>query len=284
MGGESYLYVFTALIIIVPIVSFVFYLSLSKKMESLLLKLEGEGKERPSKHRFERLVGLIINRNDISKNHFHFSNAMFRSDRSLKLKIYPALSSGLLLPVLMIFNMRMGGREFETTGYEYLYLYFNLLMFPTIYNLTYFSSAWKGSYVFASSGFKNIKELYKGLMKSMAYRFFIPLIILNVVIYSIIFENRFVMDFVIIFLVSIVIMPIIGKIYFKGHPFAQPIDESNQKDSLDKFLLSLAIAAGFAILHFLFSYDPKGNMDIFSCAVGRSPSKLEFYTSENKII
>ena len=44
-GGESYLYVFTALIIAVPVVSFVFYLSLSKKMESLLLKLEGEGRK-----------------------------------------------------------------------------------------------------------------------------------------------------------------------------------------------------------------------------------------------
>jgi ABC-2 type transport system permease protein len=281
-GWESYLYVFTALIIIVPIVSFVFYLSLSKKMESLLLKLEGEGKERPSKHRFERLVGLIINRNDISKKSFHFSNAMFRSDRSLKLKIYPALSSGLLLPVLMIFNMRMGGREFETTGYEYLYLYFNLLMFPTIYNLTYFSSAWKGSYVFASSGFKNIKELYKGLMKSMAYRFFIPLIILNVVIYSIIFENRFVMDFVIIFLVSIVIMPIIGKIYFKGHPFAQPIDESNQKDSLDKFLLSLAIAAGFAILHFYSHMIPRGTWIYLAVLLAGVPVSWNFIPQKIK--
>ena len=257
-GGQSYLYIFTALIIIVPVASFILYLSLSKKMESLLLKLEGEGNERPSKHRFEKIVGLILNRNEISKQSFHFSNAMFRSDRSLKLKIYPALSSGVFLPILMIFNMRMGGREFRATGYEYLYLYFNLLMFPSIFNLTYFSSAWRGSYAFISSGFKNVKELNRGLMQSMAYRFFIPILILNMVIYSIIFGNRFVIDFVIVFLVSIVIMPIVGKLYFKGYPFAKPIDESNQKDSLDKFLLSLAIAAGFAIVHFYSHMIPMG--------------------------
>jgi hypothetical protein len=257
-GGQSYLYIFTALIIIVPVASFILYLSLSKKMESLLLKLEGEGNERPSKHRFEKIVGLILNRNEISKQSFHFSNAMFRSDRSLKLKIYPALSSGVFLPILMIFNMRMGGREFRATGYEYLYLYFNLLMFPSIFNLTYFSSAWRGSYAFISSGFKNVKELNRGLMQSMAYRFFIPILILNMVIYSIIFGNRFVIDFVIVFLASIVIMPIVGKLYFKGYPFAKPIDESNQKDSLDKFLLSLAIAAGFAIVHFYSHMIPMG--------------------------
>lgn len=80
-------------------------------MESLLLKLEGEGKERPSKHWFENLVGFILNRDEISKQSFNFANAMFRSDRSLKLKIYPALSSGILLPVLMIFNMRVGDKN-----------------------------------------------------------------------------------------------------------------------------------------------------------------------------
>ncbi len=256
--GQSYLYVFTALLIIVPVVSFVYYLSLSKRMESLLLKLEGEGKERPSKHKFEKLIGIILNRNEVSKQSFYFSNAMFRSDRSLKLKIYPALSSGILLPVLMILNMKIGGQEFQPMGFEYLYLYFSLLMFPSIYNLTYYSSAWKGSYIFVSSGFKDAKGLYIGMMKSMACRFFIPLIVLNVVIYTIIFKNMFAMDFVIIFLVSIVIMPIIGKIYFKGFPFSQSIDESNQKDSLDKFLFSLAIVGGFAILHFYSRMIPMG--------------------------
>lgn len=248
-GGKSYLYVFTALILIVPVVSFIFYLSLSKKMERLLLKLEGEGKERPTKHRFEKLVGMIINRNEISKQSFYFSNAMFRSDRSLKLKIYPALSTGILLPVLMIFNMRMGGQQFEATGYEYLYLYFNLLMFPSIYYLVNYSSAWKGSYVFVSSGFKNKKELYKGLMGSMAYRFFIPLIILNGVIFTAIFKFRFIVDILILLLAGIAIMPLIGRIYFKV-PFSKPIDESNQKDSIDKFLLSMIIIAVLAILHF----------------------------------
>ena len=249
-GGESYLYVFTALIIAVPVVSFVFYLSLSKKMESLLLKLEGEGSERHSKHRIEKLVGKIISRNKVSKQSFHFSNAMFRSDRSLKLKIYPALSTGLLLPVLMILNTRFGGRQLEVSGNEYLYLYFNLLIFPTIYYLVNYSSAWKGSYIFVSSGFTDMTNVYKGLMQSMAYRFFIPLIILNGVIYTIIFNFRFTADIFVLLLTSIAVMPFIGRLYLEL-PFSKPIDESNQKDTLGKFLLSLGIVAVFAILHFL---------------------------------
>jgi hypothetical protein len=248
-GGESYLYVFTALIIIVPAASFAYYLALSKKMERLLLKLEGEGRERPAKHRIEKLVGFIINRNEVSKQAFHFSNAMFRSDRSLKLKIYPALSTGILLPVLMIFNMRMRGQQLEATGYEYLYLYFNLIMFPTIYYLVNYSSAWKGSYIFASSGFNNMENVYRGLMRSMACRFFIPLIILNGVIYTIIFRFRFTMDIITLLMAGIAIMPFIGKIYLSV-PFSMPIDESNQKDTFGKFLLSLGIVGVLAVLHF----------------------------------
>ena len=276
-GGESYLYVFAALIIIVPVVSFIFYLSLSKKMESLLLKLEGEGKERPSKHRIEKLIGHIINWNRISKQSFHFANAMFRSDRSLKLKIYPALSTAILFPVLMIFNTRMGSLEFESSGYEYLFMYFNLLLFSSVYYLVSFSSAWKGSYVFVSSGFKDMKALYRGLMRSMAYKFFIPLIILNAVIYIAIFKFRFVVDIVILLLAGIAIMPLTGKIYLKL-PFSKPIDESNQRDSFDKFLLSLAIVSVFAILHFYSHIIPMGSWSYLALLVAGIPISWKFVT------
>jgi ABC-2 type transport system permease protein len=275
--GESYLYVFTALIIIVPLVSFIVYLSLSKKMESLLLKLEGEGKERPSIHWIEKIVGFIINPNEISKQSFNFANAMFRSDRSLKLKIYPALSSGILLPILMIFNMRMGGREFKPSGYEYLYLYFNLLIFSSVFYLVKYSSAWKGSYVFISSGFKDYKNLYRGLMRSMAYRFFIPLIILNGVVFTLIFKFRFVEDIVILFLAGIAILPLIGKIYLEI-PFSKPIEESNQRDSFDKFLLSFAIVAIFAIVHFYSNIIPMGKWIYLSVLAVGIPISWKFAT------
>ncbi len=248
-GGKPYLYVFTALIVIVPLVSFIIYLNLSKEMETLLLKLEGEGKERPAKHRFEKIIGLILNKNEVTKQAFHFSNAMFRSDRSLKLKIYPTLSSGILIPLLMIFNTRMGVQEYETTGYEYLFLYFNLLIFTSVFYLMNFSSAWKGSYIFVSSGFKNMGSLYRGLLKAMAYKFFIPLIILNGLVFTLIFNFIFTLDILILLLASIVMMPFIGKIYLES-PFSKPLDESNQRGSFEKLLLTMGLVAVFTGLHF----------------------------------
>src|SRR5690606_10033791 len=87
-GKELYLYIFTLLSIIVPITCFAIYLSLSKKMESLLLKLEGEGNDKHAKHRIELLLGKILNRNHIKREAYHFTCAVLRSDRSLKLKVY----------------------------------------------------------------------------------------------------------------------------------------------------------------------------------------------------
>jgi hypothetical protein len=46
-------------------------------------------------------------------------------------------------------------------------------------------------------------------------------------------------------------LPIIGKIYFTALPFSKPIDESNQKQPLDKFFMSLGVTGCFILLHFI---------------------------------
>ncbi len=250
-GKASYLYIFTALLIAVPIFCFFIYLKLSKKMEMLLLKLEGEGKEKASKHRIEFLIGRLLNKDETSRQAFQFTNAMLRSDRSLKLKIYPALSTGVLLPILMIFNMGMSGSNYEISGYEYIYLYFNFLVFPTVLGLIQYSSAWKGAYVYIISGFSNKRELYNGLLQAISIRLLVPLIIFNSVIYVMLFKERFILDIIILILSSILMLPIIGKIYFTALPFSKPIDESNQKQPLDKFFMSLGVTGCFILLHFI---------------------------------
>lgn len=249
---STYLFVFTALLIAVPLTCFLIYLKLSKKMETLLLKLEGEGKEKPSKHNIEVLIGKLLNRNDTGRQAFHFAHAVIRSDRSLKLKIYPAVSTGILLPILMIFNMGMRGQEYVINGYEYIYIYFNFLVFSTVLNLTRYSSAWKGAYVYIASGFNNTRELFKGVLQAMTVRVIIPLIICNGAIYILLFKEAFIIDIAVIFLNSLMVLPLIGKIYFYEFPFSRPIDESNQQQSFDKFFLSLGVIAVFVALHVIF--------------------------------
>jgi len=257
-GKDAYLYVFTVLLIIVPLISFAIYLKLSKKMESLLLKLDGQGKEKPYKHKIELILGKLLTRNETVKQSYHFTNAVLRSDRSLKLKIYPALSTGILLPVLMIFNMGMRGQILEPTGYEYLYLYFNLLILPSVLELTLYSSASKGAYVYVSSGFAHLKELYRGILLTVAVRLFVPLLILNSIIYILLFRESFIFDIFTFMLASIAALPLLGKIYFTELPFSMPIDESNQNKSMDKFFVSLGVVACTVILHLIFRKIPMG--------------------------
>lgn len=257
-GREVYLYIFTVLLIVVPLGCFYIYLKLSKKMESLLLKLENEGKEKPSKHTIEMLIGKLLNRDETVKQAFYFTKAVLRSDRNLKLKIYPALSTGVLIPILMIFNMGMRGANYEISGYEYLYLYFNFLVF-TVVELAQYSSAWKGSYVFITSGFNDIRGMYKGMLQAIAATLLIPLIIFNGAIYIILFRGKFIIDIVILLLSCIMVLPIIGKIYFTALPFSKPIDESNQRQSFNKFFMLSGVSACFVALHFLSNNILMGN-------------------------
>ncbi len=257
-GRETYLYVFTILLIVIPLICFVFYLRLSEKMEYLLLKLEGEGKERPSKHMLEVLVGKTLIKNKTVKQSFYFANSIFRSDRSLKLKIYPAISTGIFLPVLMLFNMRIRNQGFEASGYEYLYLYFSLLIIPTVLNLSLYSSTWKGAYVYVITGFGNLNELYKGIMLAAIVRLFIPLIILNSTIYIFVFKGRFLIDMIALFIASLAIFPVFGKIYFTELPFSMPIEESNQNKNIDKYMMSIGIVICVVLLHVLLRLIPIG--------------------------
>lgn len=258
-GRDMYLFIFTVLLITVPLISFIFYLKLSKKMESLLLKLEGEGKEKFNKHKLEFLIGRILNRNEAARQSYYFSNAVLRSDRSLKLKIYPALSTGILLPVIMIFNMSFRGQRQEV-GFEYLYIYFSFLIIPSVLYLLQFSSVWKGAYIYLSSGFNNTKELYKGLLQSAAIRLVLPLLILNGAVYILFFDEKFIADIIISILAGIAILPIIGMIYLEYLPFSRPIDESNQGKAIDKFFSSIGVVICFIISHVIFR---KIHMDIW---------------------
>lgn len=277
-GRDTYLYVFTVLLIFVPLICFVIYLKLSKKMESLLLKLEGQGKEKPYKHNIELILGKILSRNETVIQSYHFTNAVLRSDRSLKLKIYPALSTGILLPVLMIFNSGMRGQIIEPTGYEYLYLYFNMLILPSVLELTLYSSASKGAYVYVSSGFNRIKELYKGILLTVAVRLFVPLLVLNSVIYTLLFKKSFVFDIFIFMLASMVALPVLGKIYFTELPFSKPIDESNQNKNLDKFFISLGVVACTVILHLIFRKISRGTLIYIAMLIILIPISWNFVT------
>lgn len=256
-GKEVYLYVFTVLLIVIPLVCFYIYLKLSKKMESLLMKLDSEGKEKPSKHTIEILIGKLLNRDATVKQAFYFTRAVLRSDRNLKLKVYPALATGVLLPILMLFNMGMRGLNYETSGYECIYLYFNFLVFSSVELLQY-SSAWKGSYVFITTGFLNIRGIYKGILQATAVTLLIPLIIFNGAIYILIFRGKFIIDIVILLLSSILVLPIIGKIYLVALPFSKPIDESNQRQSIDKFFMMVGVSACFVGIHVLSYKIPMG--------------------------
>ncbi len=262
-GREPYLYVFTALMIIVPVISFAIYLKLSRKMESLLLKLDGEERGRSQNRRYERFLGNILSKNETVRQAFHFSNGILRSDRNLKLKIYPALATGVMVPVIMIFNSSTRGSQLETTGYEYLFLYFNLIIIPNILNLMLYSSAWKGAYVYGSSGFGDFKSLYRGIMLSAATFLIIPVMLLSCAIYLILFKGRFIMDMTVFMLANIAVLPVMGRLSLKSLPFSMALDDSNQNKNFDAFFASLGIVACTAAIHGVSHIVPMG---IYICA------------------
>jgi hypothetical protein len=81
----------------------------------------------------------------------------------------------------------------------------------------------------------------------------------------------------ILLLAGIAILPLMGKIYLEI-PFSKPIEESNQRVSFDKFLLSLAIVAILAILHFYSYIIPMGRWIYVSVLTAGIPISWKFAT------
>lgn len=281
-GRETYLYIFTVLLVAVPLTCFWLYFKLSKNMESLLLKLEGEGGEKHSRHVMEKLIGMVLCRTESVKQAYEFANAVYRSDRSLKLKIYPALSTGIFIPVLMLFNMGIRRQGFESSGFEYLYLYFSLLIVPSVLELTLYSSAWKGSCMYTTSGFMKQDDLYRGIMLAVVMRFYVPLMILNSAVYIFVFKKEFIVDMSALFIAGLALLPILGKIYFKALPFSKPIDESNQNKSIDKYFLSLGIVFCGGIIHALLRLLPNGTWIYMAVSFAAMAATWKFTYKKHK--
>jgi len=82
--------------------------------------------------------------------------------------------------------------------------------------------------------------------------------IMNSVVFIVIFKERFIADMVVLILAGIAVLPFLGKIYYTELPFSVPIDESNQNKSIDKFFLSMGVVACFVAIHAISHMLPMG--------------------------
>ena len=89
---------------------------------------------------------------------------MIRNEREFKLKVYPSLGFSIVFPfIMMIQQFQDSSFSAIRSGKMYLFMYFSLIMLPTIIMMIKYSGKYKGAWIFKLITTDDLTPLFKDL-------------------------------------------------------------------------------------------------------------------------
>jgi hypothetical protein len=231
-GGGAWLYVFSALALIVPMVSLLVYVKLMPSFELYLEKMahagQASGRRRGG---WDRIMAKVFSRSREEQACFRLSASMMRNEREFKLKVYPSMGLSFVLPYVFWFTELQSSTwaEFRESSFFYT-LYIVLLLIVTVVTMLKYSGQYKAFWTFRAAPLANESVLYSGALKAFLCNMFLPVFILNVIVFVWTFGLRILPDMVIILLVATALIPLSGKLLLRKPPFSQSFSVAGQSD------------------------------------------------------
>lgn len=252
-NSSTEIIILAILAFIIPVVAICFYYWLIPTFEANLQKLlrTTSTKPRPISF-FEKLWRRLLCKTENSGTFFQFIYRITDREREFKLKIYPSLGIGLVLPFIFIFS-EAGVRPFVEVRESRLYLCMYLMqIFIGIGIYTFqFSSSYKGSWIYRITGGAFSRELYQAVMKVFIVKLYLPMFIMVGVPYYLFFQQFHVIDLAVVFISGVVQALLSYKIAVDSeYPFSLSFDNTDPNEMTKAFLLML-LTIPFVVFHFL---------------------------------
>ncbi|CDM69180.1 putative membrane protein [Clostridium bornimense] len=243
--------ILSLLAVFIPIILALVYIRTSNKMEEYVQKLDNNTDEvKIKKRRLSKVLENICCRDKEEKIFFRFSQDMIRNEREFKLKVYPSLGFSIIFPFIMMIQ-QFQDRSFSAirSGKMYLFMYFSLIMLPTIIMMIKYSGKYKGAWIFKLITTDDLTPLFKGVLKGTIVRLYLPIFLVEAIIFIIIFGIRIIPDIIIMLLVSLIISVLTFNFINKAIPFSKPFNEVKQSSD-DGISFALIFIIGFiALIH-----------------------------------
>ncbi|WP_433922162.1 hypothetical protein [Paenibacillus taichungensis] len=231
-GGDAWLYTFSAFAVIVPMVSLLVYVKLMPSFELYLEKMahagQASGRRRGG---WDRNMAKVFSRSREEQACFRLSASMMRSEREFKLKVYPSMGLSFVLPYVFWFTQLQSSSwaEFRESSFFYT-LYILLLLIVSVVTMLKYSGQYKAFWTFRAAPLANENVLYSGALKAFLCNMFLPVFILNTIIFVWTFGLRILPDLIVIFLVATALIPLSGKLLMRKPPFSQSFSVAGQSD------------------------------------------------------
>lgn len=246
-NGVSHIVIFTALAILMPIISIIIYNKLTPAFEYNLQKLNETSEIYNAKSKgFNHLLSRLVCGSKEEATFFRFATNMMKKERNFKLRVYPSLGFSLIFPFIFLFTfLKDGGLDGVVPSRVYFSIYFMGFMIPTIISTIGFSGNYKGSWIYRVIPFNNTKDIFKGTMKAAFVSLILPLYVLMGVIFMIIFKGKMLVDLIILLLVLALFMVICFNVLTKRLPFSRPFEELGKGEGVvTMFLVFILFVLG----------------------------------------
>jgi len=244
-GGtdQNSLILLSCLAVIVPIVAILVYAKLMPAFEQNLQKLMGEARRQKEKrHMLRRIWERLLCRNDEERTFFRFSWNMMGQERQFKLKVYPSIGLGAIMPFFLLYSLDDAG---------YYALYFTHLITVSVVMMVGFSERFKGAWIYEVAPVEHKQYLHRAALKASLARLFLPIFIIQAIVFVIILGWQILPGVIVILLTGLIVA---AASYRYGNrealPFSKPINESQNSGTVMQFLY-LFIVMAFVGVHAL---------------------------------
>ena len=196
-------------------------------------------------------------RDNIERAFFRFSVGIINSEREFKLKVYPNLGLGIVLPFVFLFIGLQNGDSFKEViismrnSNMFLSVYAFALVIPNIIIMLSYSERYLGAWIYKVAPINNYKNVFKGVIKGAFYKLIIPPFIVLSLIFIWIFGARVIIHLIISFLSFIILTVLNFSILKKAMPFSRKFEATNSSESLISVFGSMFCVLLLWGLHYL---------------------------------
>ncbi|SHE93106.1 hypothetical protein [Caloramator proteoclasticus] len=199
-----------------------------------------------------KLVDLII-KDPVEKSSYIFSKAMFKRDRMLKQKMITGLSTAFIFVAPLIRDV-LSGKEQDIVSWFFA-VYGIIVFLSTQPQFIAYTSNFKAAYIYEVLPIEDVEPIVKGAIKAVFINFIMPIFILALLIFSIIFKHIGILEYI----VAIIMMIFMCLIYVNDMEIKMPftVDVKTVESSGNGCLSAIKyvmIAIVFGVAHgFIYS-------------------------------
>ncbi|MDF3001466.1 MAG: hypothetical protein K0Q48_1585 [Bacillota bacterium] len=222
-SANGYYELFSLLALLVPLISILLFFRLMPVFERSLQKLASySGSRRKSRLRLSEKIGRLICFSREERTFYRFAIDMMRNEREFKLQVYPSLGLSIVFPFLFIMNeIAYSSSTLPLSPNYCLHLYFGAIFLPSVIQMMKCSANYRAAWIYKTAPVKAVGAIFKGTMKALLVRLFLPVFLVESIIFVLLLGTGIILNLIGIFLNILLFAVLCFHIFEKTLPFSE---------------------------------------------------------------